>query len=96
MTPEELYDEAVVKIGAPDLHPLLKAMLEECCERAIENSELMTKDIETIKLSVQIGFLTAYSTLKSTLKAFAEMSDEIKLNYRGQNFVFPSNSKFLN
>lgn len=96
MTIEELYKTVVGQLPIKELHPLHKAMMEECCENAINNPQQVT-DKDTLVLAVQVAFLTCNSTLKGTLAASLQLTDadQVTLNYRNQTFIIPKNSSLL-
>ena len=92
MTAEDLYQEVIDNLQIKAIHPLHKAMLEECCEHAINNN---ITDKETLRNAAMIAFMTTNSTLQGTLKAGLKMADNVTLNYRGQSFTIDANSKLL-
>ena len=97
ITPENIYQEIIKKLSISDIHPLHKAMIEECCETAIKsNPEIL--DLDILTNAVQIAFLTCNSTLKATLQSAIELqnADEITLNYRKQKFIISKNSTLIN
>jgi hypothetical protein len=96
MTAEELYKEVVGHLTIKELHPLHKAMMEECCENALSNPQNVT-DKDTLVYAVQVAFLTCNSTLKVTLTGSLEVAnaDQVTLNYRNQTFIIPKNSPLL-
>lgn len=97
MTADELYKEVVGQLPIKDLHPLHKAMMEECCENALNNPQNVT-DHDTLVFAVQVAFLTCNSTLKGSLTASLKLAnaDQVTLNYRNQTFIIPKNSPLLN
>ena len=96
MTAEELYREVIGHLPIEEFHPLHKAMIEECCENALNNPQNIT-DKDTLIYPVQVAFLTCNSTLKGTLAASLEAAnaDQVTLNYRDQTFIIPKNSSLL-
>ena len=96
MTPTELYQKVLENLSFPEIHPLHKAMLEECCENALEYKQNIT-DVDTLVYAVKLAFLTCETTLKATLKATANNfdADKITLDYRGQTFSVLKDSSFL-
>lgn len=92
MTAKELYEEVIDSLKIKTIHPLHKAMLEECCEHAISNN---ITDKETLRNAAMIAFMTTNTTLQGTLNAGLKMADNITLNYRGQSFTIDTNSKLL-
>lgn len=96
MTTEELYKTVVEQLPIKELDPLHKAMMEECCENAINNPQQVT-DKDTLVLAAQVAFLTCNSTLKGTLTASLQLADadQVTLNYREQTFIIPKNSPLL-
>jgi len=94
MTKNELYQSVVEELNLNEIHPLHKAIIEECCEGALENKQGV-KDLETLKFAVQVSFITCLSALKGTIIASLEFADNVNLNYRGQTFNIPKNSNLL-
>lgn len=96
MTADELYKKVVGQLPIKELHPLHKAIMEECCENAINNPKNVT-NLDTLVYAVQVAFLTCNSTLQGTLQASLNMADadQVTLNYRGQIFIIPKNSSLL-
>jgi len=96
MDSQKLYELTLDKISIENIHPLHKAVLEECCENAI-NNEQGVKDENTLQYAVQVAFVTCLSTLKGTLNSSLEVAnaDQVTLNYRGQSFVIPKDSPLL-
>lgn len=92
MTAEELYKEVIESLKVKTIHPLHKAILEECCEHAISNN---ITDNEMLRNAAMIAFMTTNTTLQGTLKAGLKMADNITLNYRGQSFTIDIDSKLL-
>ena len=95
MTKAELYENVVGNLNLKEIHPLHKAIFEECCENALANKDDI-KELKTLIFAVQISFLTCLSALKGTLTASFEYADNVTLNYRGQTFEIPKNSNLLN
>ncbi|MFN8310779.1 MAG: hypothetical protein U0T73_12520 [Chitinophagales bacterium] len=95
MAADDLYREAVGYLPIKELHPLHKAMVEECCENALNNPQNVT-DKDTLVYAVQVAFLTSNSTLKGTLTASLEAAnaDQVTLNYRNQTFIIPKNQRY--
>ena len=98
MKVKELYDLVTKdfedKIPLENIHSLHKAMLEECCENALNNPEKIESK-ETLKYAVQIAFYTCIETLRGTLKGALEFADTVNLNYRNQSFTITKDSPFL-
>lgn len=94
MTAEELYQTVVGQLPVKDIHPLHKAIMEECCENAVNNPQNIT-DEATLAYAAQVSFITALSTLKGTLKGALKLGDQVTLNYRNQTFLIPKDSKLL-
>ncbi|AOR27281.1 hypothetical protein FORMB_02190 [Formosa sp. Hel1_33_131] len=98
MEVKELYDLVTKdfddKIPLENIHPLHKAMLEECCENALNNPQKVESQ-DTLKYAVQIAFFTCIETLRGTLKAGLEFADTVNLNYRNQSFTITKDSPFL-
>lgn len=98
MTPEELYEKVSVEISIKDIHPLHKAMLEECCENVIKADKNNNFDDKTLINSVGISFIECEKVLKSLIKGAFESLDgknEVNLTYRNENFKFSKDSYFL-
>ena len=94
MTTEELYKLTFEKLPIKEIHPLHKAIMEECCENAINNPQNVT-DSATLVYAVQVSFITALSALKGTLLGALKLGDQVTLNYRGQIFIIPRDSNLL-
>lgn len=96
MTADELYKMVVGQLPVEQLHPLHKAMMEECCENALNNPQNVI-DPDTLIFAVQVAFLTCNSTLKGTLTASLKLAnaDQVTLNYRNQTFIIPKNSALI-
>ncbi len=96
MTPEELYNSVIDDFPITDLHPLHKAMMEECCETALQSNPEIT-DKKTLTLAVQVAFLTCNSTLKATLNSSIELADadQVTIDYRNQTFTILKSSNLL-
>lgn len=96
MSSEELYSATIGRMAKIEIHPIHKAMMEECCERAISSNPTDT-DLETLVLGVQSAFLLANATLNATLVGSLKEAhaDQVTLNYRDQEFVFAANDPFL-
>ena len=72
-----------------ELSPLIKSLLEECCE-AVENSS--TK-VEQPEFAVYISFKMCIAQLIAVIEAFGDDYDSINLNYRGQSFLLSRSSQ---
>jgi hypothetical protein len=96
MTADELYKKVLEQLPIKEVHPLHKAIMEECCENALNNPQNVT-DPDTLVYAVQVAFLTCNSTLKGTLAASLELADadQVTLNYRNQTFIIPKNSPLI-
>nr|WP_315246640.1 hypothetical protein [uncultured Flavobacterium sp.] len=94
MTQNELYQNVIGSLNLNEIHPLHKAIIEECCESALESKQYV-EDLETLKFAVQVSFITCLSALKGTISASLEFADTVTLNYRGQKFDIPKNSNLL-
>lgn len=96
MTADELYKMVIEQLPIKEIHPLHKAILEECCENALNNPQNVT-DTGTLIYAVQVAFLTCTSTLKGTLAASLELAaaDQVTLNYRNQTFIILKNSSLI-
>jgi hypothetical protein len=92
MTTIELREKLTTKLGIEKIHPLHDAMIEECCENVLKT---IGQTDDTYILSVQIGFMTALTTLKGLVEASLNYADTITLNYRGQTFVIDKESPIL-
>ncbi|RTQ45851.1 hypothetical protein EJV47_23770 [Hymenobacter gummosus] len=92
----ELYDSIVQKLNLTTIHPLHKALLEECCENAVANEQGVT-DPEQLRYAVYLAFSAALPALKGVLRGSIEaaQADQATLQYRGQKFVIPADSDFL-
>ena len=95
MTESELYKNVIGHLNLKEIHPLHKAIFEECCENALANKENIN-ELQTLVFAVQVSFLTCLSALKGTFVASFEYADNVTLNYRGQTFEIPKNSNLLN
>lgn len=96
MTEEELYGSVVGRLSVTGLHPLHRAIMEECCEKVLQGNPEIA-DEETLIYAVNMAFLTGLSTLKATLNScYSETDvDLITINYRGQTFKIPKDSNIL-
>jgi hypothetical protein len=98
MNTKELYDFSIQdfekNLDIEQIHPLHKAILEECCENALNNPQKIT-DEKTLKYAVHVAFLTSLSTLVGTLKSGLEMADTINLNYRNNSYEITKDSPLL-
>ena len=96
MTADGLYKMVIEQLPIKEIHPLHKAILEECCENALNNPQNVT-DTGTLIYAVQVAFLTCTSTLKGTLAASLELAaaDQVTLNYRNQTFIILKNSSLI-
>jgi hypothetical protein len=97
MTTTELYQAVINSLPIKEIHPLHKAIMEECCENAINNPQKIT-DVNTLIMAVQVSFLTCDSTVKGALEGGLKVAnaDQVILNYRGQQFIITKDSPFLN
>jgi len=96
MTKEELYEQVIKDLPIKEIHPLHKAMMEECCEIAMKNPDNL-KDLAALILSVRMAFVTSNSVLKGTLQGSLKSFDanRVTLNYRNQTFIILENSPLL-
>lgn len=100
MTTEELFDKVIepikIQLGDKGISPLHKAMIEECCENALNGTNESMTDKELI-LTAQMSFVTADNVLKGLIKGLVERNDAdtCTINYRGQSFVIDKNLKHL-
>lgn len=90
----QLLDAALADLNISQLHPLHKAMLEECCENALANEQGVT-DLPTLIYDVRVSFLTSNILMKGTVKAGLGHGDVVNINYRGVETSFDKNSKFI-
>lgn len=94
MTRDFLYESVLKHLNLVQIHPLHKAIIEECCENAIKSQEEI-KELETLIFAVQVSFLTCLSALKGTLVASLKFADTVTLNYREQTFNITKDSVLL-
>jgi hypothetical protein len=96
LTADELFKLVITKLPIKELHPIHKALMEECCENALANPNNIT-DPDTLVFAVQVAFLTCDSTLKELLSTSLKSTDasQVTLNYRNQTFIIPENSSLL-
>lgn len=95
MTSTELY-EIIAKEFPANIHPLHKAIMEECCENAINNPQKID-DNDTLLYAVRVAFLTSDSALRGILLGAFQSNDAdvITLNYREQSFQIKKDSGIL-
>jgi hypothetical protein len=96
MQQEDLYQRVLSDLNIENIHPLHKAILEECCENAL-NSKNANEELSTLLLAVQVAFITANSALKGLIigSLKANQAEQATLNYRNQEFIIKSDSKLL-
>ena len=94
MTTEHLYNQVLNELGVTSVHPLHEAMLQECCETALANKQDLS-DKTLLFLTVKIAFVTSNAMLKGLVNGALEYGDQVTLNYRGQTFNIPKDSKLL-
>ena len=96
MTCNELYTSVMQNISVTAIHPLHKAVLEECCENALANEQGVT-DEATLRYAVNVAFLTALQVLQGVLRSALEtaQADQVTLEYRGHTFTIPASSTLL-
>jgi hypothetical protein len=94
MTQNELYQSVIGHLKLNEIHPLHKAIIEECCESALENKEGV-EDLETLIFAVQVSFITSLSALKGVILASLKFADNVNIDYRGQTFNIPKDSNLL-
>ena len=96
MTTEDLYEQVFKDLPIGDIHPLHKAMMEECCETALQNPNNL-KDLDALVFAVRTAFVASNNVLKVTLRSSLNSfnADQITLNYRNQTFIIPKNSSLL-
>ena len=94
MTQNELYQSVIGQLKLNEIHPLHKAIMEECCEKALKNEQGID-DLETLIFVVQVSFLTSLSTLKGLVSSSLEFADNVTINYGGQTFTIPKDSNLL-
>ncbi len=94
MTAEKLYQMVIAQFPIKEIHPLHKAIIEECCENAV-NEQHHDLETETLIYTVNVSVMSVISTLQASWKGAFEFVDTITLNYRNQTFVIDKNSKLL-
>lgn len=96
MNYHELYDSIVQKLSLTTVHPLHKAILEECCENALANEQGVT-DLTALQQAVYLAFTVALSVMQGVVRGSLEaaQADQVNLQYRGQTFVIAADSKLL-
>ena len=96
MENKRLYDAVINKLSISEIHPLHRAIFEECCEH-VENSDIDPNDEHTRMLAVQSAFSICESALKGTIKGVAECvkGESVNLNYRGETFVIKKGTYFF-
>lgn len=94
MTPQELYNFTLKDMNVSTIDPMHEAILEECCENAINNREGVT-DKETLLHAVRVAFVTCNSMMKGTIKAGLSQGDIVTINYRDRTFTFKEDSEFI-
>lgn len=94
MEEKELYKKVISNLKIEKIHPLHKAIMEECCENAINNSEKIV-DEKMLMYAVQVAFISSLNALIGSLKGGLKLADEITLNYRNQQFIINKNSPLL-
>ena len=95
MTKDELLQQVMEGSNVDDIHPLHLAIMEECCENAINNSNGVS-DKKVLQFAVDIAFLSANTVLKATLQAALANRSMITLNFGGNAFEVNKNSALLN
>jgi hypothetical protein len=86
----ELFKEVVSKFDY-EMHPLILAAIEECCENVL-NSQVE----EDMKVSmVIISLISIIPILKGTIEACFKSAEIININYRGQTFVLSEQSQIF-
>lgn len=95
MTTKELYKKIMEEFKLEKIHPLHQAIMEECCEHAINNPEKLNE--RDLIGAVKIAFYTCNETLRGTLRGSLEAAnaDQITLNYREQSFIIEKDSPLL-
>jgi len=96
MTYQDLYARIVQQLKLTTVHPLHKAILEECCENALANEQGVTDEIQ-LQYAVQVAFLTCLRVMQGVVRGSLEAAnaDQATLQYRGQTFVILANSTLL-
>lgn len=96
MNKDDLYQSIIEDLPIKVLHPLHKAILQECCENALASNTTNVDKTSLVNI-VQIAFLTSNSTLKSTLNSalIATGTNQITLQYRNQSFIIDEFSNVL-
>lgn len=95
MSETNLLVAVIESLPVKKIHPLHKAMLEECCEK-VESGDNENVDEKTKILAVELAFLTCESVIKGTIKGLAKGfdADKVNLDYRGQTFEIEKGSHF--
>jgi hypothetical protein len=86
----ELYD-AIFNSFVGDIHPIYKAILEECCKAVFARPPLYTEFPEMARV-VMVAFNAATKVLRATMR---DKGDTVELHFRGEDFVFPKGAAFL-
>lgn len=96
MTYQDLCARVVQQLNLTAVHPLHKAILEECCENALANEQGVTDEAQ-LQYAVQVAFLTSLQVMQGVVRGSLEAAhaDQATLQYRGQTFVIPANSTLL-
>ena len=96
MTHQDLYARIVQQRNISAVHPLHKAILEECCENALANEQSVTDEVQ-LQYAVHVAFLTSFQVMKGIVRGSLETAhaDQATLQYRGQTFLIPANSILL-
>jgi hypothetical protein len=100
MTTQELFDKVIepikIQLGDKEISRLHKAMIEECCENILKQTNESMSDRDLI-LSAQMSFVTADNVLRGFIEGLIEKNDAdtCTINYRGQSFVIDKNLKHL-
>ncbi len=90
---EELKQRFLSQFTADRIHPMHLAMLEEVCERVMENEV----DDETRLWAVMSAFRTAHQLMVDMINGTLEASgaDTATINYRGQQFIIRKDAAIL-
>jgi hypothetical protein len=93
---QDLYNDVVQKLNLTSVHPLHKAILEECCENALANEQGVT-DLLSLKQAVYLAFPVALAVMQGVVRGSLEAAhaDQVNLQYRDQTFVISSDSSIL-
>lgn len=82
-------------MNVENIHPLHKAIMEECCENVLSQQD--KSDNLLLVAMVQAKFSSSLPVLQGILRAALQVgnADQVTLNYRQQTFIIPAKSKLL-